>query len=132
MAPEIPGTRTHFLVQCHYVSFWAISVSLVPKLTADVRKERVEYPRFRLEAICIMPIFWWGDKVFAFIQGDGVALKLPKDKIQALVEARQAEPLVMGKRTMKEWVVIRHEKPEQYQQDEALFKAAIAFVASKA
>ncbi len=75
--------------------------------------------------------FLVGEKVFAFTQGGGVALKLPKAKIQALVEAAYAAPLVMGKRTMKEWVVIKHAEPEAYRQDEALFKEAIAFVASK-
>ena len=76
--------------------------------------------------------FLVGNKVFAFIQGDGVALKLPKATIQTLVETRQAAPLVMGKRTMKEWTVIKHQHPEEYRQDEALFKEAMAFVASKA
>jgi hypothetical protein len=76
--------------------------------------------------------FLVGNKVFAFIQGDGVALKLPKSTIQALVGAKQAAPLVMGKRTMKEWAIIKHEHPEEYMQDEALFKEAIAFVSSKA
>lgn len=75
--------------------------------------------------------FLVGSKVFAFIQGGGVALKLPKAKIQELVEAKQAAPLIMGKRTMKEWVVIKHDNPTAYQQDEELFKEAAAFVASQ-
>ena len=76
--------------------------------------------------------FLVGNKVFAFLQGDGVVLKLPRGKIQALVAAKQAVPLVMGKRVMKEWAVIRHDDPEEYTQDEALFKEAMMFVASKA
>ena len=76
--------------------------------------------------------FLVGNKVFAFIQGDGVAIKLPKEKIQALVETKRAAPLVMGKRVMKEWIVIKHYNPEEYKQEEALFKEAIAFVSSKA
>jgi hypothetical protein len=76
--------------------------------------------------------FLVGSKVFAFIQGDGVVIKLPKATIQALVETEYAAPLVMGKRVMKEWAVIKHDHPEAYQQDEALFKEAIAFVAAKA
>lgn len=75
--------------------------------------------------------FLVGKKVFAFIQGNGVALKLPKETIQELVETQQATPLVMGKRTMKEWVVIAHDEPAAFQHDEALFKEAIAFVAAK-
>ncbi len=76
--------------------------------------------------------FLVGNKVFAFLQGDGVALKLPKSTIQTLVETQQAAPLVMGKRTMKEWVVIKHAHPEDYTQDKALFQESMAFVASKA
>ncbi len=76
--------------------------------------------------------FLVGNKVFAFIQGGGVAIKLPKEKIQELVDANYALPLVMGKRTMKEWVVIKHQDPAAFQQDAALFKAALAFVAAKA
>ena len=78
------------------------------------------------------PNFLVGNKVFAFLQGDGVALKLPREKIQALVTAKQAVPLVMGKRVMKEWAVIRHDHPEDYTQDAALLKEAMRFVASKA
>lgn len=76
--------------------------------------------------------FLVGNKVFAYIQGDGVVLKLPKEKAQELVETEQAVPLVMGKRVMKEWVVITHADLQAYRQDEALFKEALAFVASKA
>jgi hypothetical protein len=76
--------------------------------------------------------FLVGNKIFAFIQGDGVVIKLPKATIQALAETRQATPLVMGKRVMKEWVVIKHDHPEEYRQDEALFKEAMMFVAAKA
>ena len=34
----------------------------------------------------------------------------------------------MGKRTMKEWIVIEHPKPADYKKDLALFKEAKAFV----
>lgn len=76
--------------------------------------------------------FLVGKKVFAFIKGDSVAIKLPKAKIQELVDKKSASPLVMGKRVMKEWAVIRHEEAEEYIKDLALFQESIAFVASKA
>jgi hypothetical protein len=34
----------------------------------------------------------------------------------------------MGKRTMKEWIVIEHPKPADYKKDLPLFKEAKAFV----
>ncbi len=70
------------------------------------------------------------NKVFAFIQGESVVLKLPKERAKELLDKKQASQLVMGKRAMKEWVVITHQHPEEYQQDEKLFKEAIAFVSS--
>ena len=45
-------------------------------------------------------------KVFAFTNKSGMVVKLPAPRIEALIAAGQALPLVMGKRTMKEWAVV--------------------------
>jgi hypothetical protein len=76
--------------------------------------------------------FLIGKKVFAYTQGDGVVIKLPKEKIKELVDKKKASPLVMGQRVMKEWVVINHKDPAEYKKDLELFKEAIVFVSSKA
>lgn len=76
--------------------------------------------------------FLVGEKVFAFMKGGGVAMKLPKEKIKELVEQEYVTPLVMGKRVMKEWVIIKHADPEEYRKDLELFKESIVFVASQA
>ncbi len=76
--------------------------------------------------------FLVGEKVFAFMKGDGVTVKLPREKVNVLVAQDLAVPLVMGKRVMKEWVVITHAEPEEYKKDRGFFKESIAFVASKA
>jgi hypothetical protein len=77
--------------------------------------------------------FLVGEKVFAFIKGDeGVAMKLPRAKCQELIAQQQAIPLVMGKRVMKEWIVLQHESAEDYKADLALFQESIAFVSAKA
>lgn len=75
--------------------------------------------------------FLTGKKVFAFTQKDGVVLKLPQERIKALVNKKTASFLVMGKREMKEWVVIKHKDPKEFKKDLRLFKAAMAFVSSK-
>jgi hypothetical protein len=75
--------------------------------------------------------FLIGKKVFAFTQRNGVVIKLPQEKIKALVDKKTASFLVMGKREMKEWAVIKHKAPKEYEKDLKLFKAAIAFVSSK-
>ena len=69
-------------------------------------------------------------KVFAFTRssGPGVALKLPKERIAALLEREDITLLTMGKRTMKEWIVIERSNPKDYKKDLALFKEAKAFV----
>ena len=46
-------------------------------------------------------------KVFAFTKGKcEVVTKLPPDEVHKLLVSKKASPLVMGKRTMKEWVVV--------------------------
>jgi hypothetical protein len=69
-------------------------------------------------------------KVFAFTKGDGV-LKLPPETVKRLVEVGAASMLVMGKRTMKEWVVIRLNDPSDAKKHLGLFKEAMAFVSAK-
>jgi hypothetical protein len=48
------------------------------------------------------------NKIFAFTRADeSAALKLPEDRIAQLIEAdTEFQLLVMGKRTMREWVVV--------------------------
>lgn len=74
--------------------------------------------------------FLVGKKVFAFVKGDAVALKLPPAKIKELAGDNDIAPLVMGKRTMKEWVTIKRKKAAEYKRDILLFKASIDFVSS--
>jgi hypothetical protein len=67
-------------------------------------------------------------KVFAFIKGDGVVLKLPPETVKRLVSTKVATLLVMGKRRMKEWVVIRYKSPGDCRKHLALFEEAIGYV----
>jgi hypothetical protein len=72
-----------------------------------------------------------GKKVFGFTKGDGVVLKLPPETVKRVVDTGTAALLVMGKRTMKEWVVIRHRNPNDFKKDLRLFKEAMVFVAGR-
>ena len=69
-----------------------------------------------------------GKKVFAYTRGNDVVLKLPAQTIEQLLQTMDASVLVMGKRVMKEWVVIRHEDPQAFRYDLPLFEQAMAFV----
>ena len=71
-------------------------------------------------------------KVFAFTKDGGVVLKLPPDTVKAVLKTRTASLLVMGKRTMKEWVVIRYQDPTDAKKHLGLFKEAMDYVSSKA
>ena len=50
------------------------------------------------------------EKIFGFTRKEGVVLKLPAERVKELVTARGAAALVMGKKTMKEWVVMPYGK----------------------
>jgi hypothetical protein len=70
-------------------------------------------------------------KVFAFSRPDGVAMKLPQETADALVSKKKAGRLVMGKRVMKEWILLKHPKTADYKGNLGLFKESIAFVTGK-
>jgi hypothetical protein len=67
-------------------------------------------------------------KVFAFTRPDGLVLKLPPEIIAATLATREAQPLVMGKRTMREWVHLKLPAPDRYAGELDLLRAAMAFV----
>jgi hypothetical protein len=77
--------------------------------------------------------FFTGKNVFAFTgrTNNRVILKLPKERIAALLQRDDITLLTMGKRTMKEWIVIEHSKAADYKKNLALFKEAKAFVESE-
>ena len=70
------------------------------------------------------------EKVFAFIQKDAMVVKLPAGRIAVLIKSRKAEPLIMGKRTMKEWAVLSRSSPAAFKKELSLFKASLEFVRS--
>jgi len=75
-------------------------------------------------------MFQIGTKIFAFTRPEGVAMKLPEARIARLVESRDASFLVMGTKTMREWVLLRYSSPGDYLKDGKLFGEALNFVAS--
>lgn len=67
-------------------------------------------------------------KVFCFITREGcLAMKLPGERIAALLESGDTQPLRMGQRTMREWVVVQ--EPESAASLK-LLKEAQAYVES--
>ena len=101
-----------------------------PKLIATLSSLLSSLPGIMEEKTETHATFLIKKKVFAFTRssGPGVALKLPKERIAALLRREDITLLTMGKRTMKEWIVIERSKPADYKKDLALFKEAKAFV----
>lgn len=99
----------------------AMLVAMLGKIPTVVVKRKLNSANFAIKR-----------NVFAFAKGDGVVLKLPPKTVKKLIEARAATMLVMGKKTMKEWVVIPLEGPAVARKHLALCKEAMAFVSSKA
>jgi hypothetical protein len=73
--------------------------------------------------------FFSGERLFAFIATDGVALKLPADVVTETVDGTDYLPFKMrNKPVLREWIRIRHEDAAAYKNDAALFRQAIRFV----
>lgn len=72
--------------------------------------------------------FLTGKKVFAYTMAAGLVVKLPAERIAELVDKGKAAPLVMGKRTMKEWAVIEPKEAKKHAKNPALLKEAMGFV----
>ena len=103
-----------------------------PELVTAMSKLLAALPGVTEQRTSVHVTFYVNKKVFAFTRsaGDGVVLKLPKERIAALLEREDICLLTMGKRTMKEWILLSHPQPSGYRKDLPLFKEAMAFVAS--
>jgi hypothetical protein len=66
-----------------------------------------------------------GGKVFAMLPHGELVVKLPAERCAAMVEAGAARPFVVGRRTMREWVVVAGVDPDAWA---ALATDALAYV----
>lgn len=76
------------------------------------------YPAYRIER-----------RVFCFVGGEGIALKLPEPRVRELIaEDSDMHPFgpVEGM-IWRSWIAIDHIDPEIYEQDLPLFEESIAY-----
>ena len=77
------------------------------------------------------PAYKIGRKVFCFVGGEGIGIKLPADRVTALINQDEAfsvfEP-VEGT-VWKEWVSIDRVNSDDYRNDIALLEESLQFVA---
>ncbi len=86
---------------------------------------RREFPEIDLREKLANLSFSFGKKVVGFTRGEeAVAMKLPAARVVELQEKRGWKSLVMGKRVMKEWIVVERDAGWEM----ALFREAVEFV----
>lgn len=96
-----------------------------------LRAALADWPQVSIHSKFGNASFQTGAKVFAFTRPEGIAMKLPESRIRALVEKRHAEFLVMGKRTMREWMLLRVPETGRFSdQGFKLLREAKEFVAA--
>ena len=66
-----------------------------------------------------------GGKIFAFLKGDQLVVKLPRAEVVALLEAGEGEAFTAGGRTMREWIAVPWTTRETWA---SLMQQAFAFV----
>lgn len=98
------------------------------ELTEEVRYVLEQLPGAEFRRKFNGVSFFTGAKVFAFLIRDGVVVKLPEERVKALAQVREARPLVMGKRVMREWVVVA--LPRGLRGEVDLLREAMGFVAA--
>jgi hypothetical protein len=75
------------------------------------------------------PAYYINGKMFACIYEDGVAIKMPEDLVGRLLEKTfVSEFRPMNRHTMKQWVLISHENPEDFREDMDLFNTSMEYV----
>lgn len=75
--------------------------------------------------------FYVGGKVFAFTRPKGLVMKLPAETIATLIATREAQHLTMGKRTMREWVLLPLATTGDFAAELPLLRKAMKFVLSR-
>jgi hypothetical protein len=87
-----------------------------PKLIATLSSLLTPLPDVTEKQFPNHTSFFTGKNVFVFTSrtSNRVVLKLPKERIAVLLQRDDISLLTMGKRTMKEWIVIERAKPTDY------------------
>lgn len=78
------------------------------------------------------PALYAGRKLAACAYGDGIGLKLPRQRVTELLESGGGTPFQpYGKSRMPEWIHLRVETPSDLDERAGIIAESIAFVASQ-
>jgi len=77
------------------------------------------------------PAYKINGKVFAFVGSKGVAIKLPAERVKALLDGKVMKPFEVAEGNVwREWLSIQRETFEDYEQDAGLFEESVEFLLS--
>lgn len=107
-APKKPGSRAD------------VAEFLATRLCAD--------PAVRQGTMFGHPAFYVGRRMVACVYGAGVGLRLPRERVQALLGTRGIVPFEpYGRVGMREWIEIRRARAIDYRDDLDLFRESITY-----
>jgi hypothetical protein len=76
------------------------------------------------------PAYYINKKLFACLYEEGVGIKVPTNIADSLVGQKGIiRFLPKGRKPMKEWIQINHERSEDYRMDEEILKISVEYVA---
>ena len=76
------------------------------------------------------PAYYINKKLFACLYEEGVGIKVPAKVAESLVGKKDIIRFVpKGRKPMKEWIQINHERSEDYRNDEEILKMSVEYVA---
>ena len=76
------------------------------------------------------PAYYVNTKLFACLYEEGAGIKVPAKVAESLVGKKgiiRFQP--KGRKPMKEWIQINHERSEDYRMDEEILKISVGYVA---
>ena len=76
------------------------------------------------------PAYYINKKLFVCLYEEGIGIKVPEQVADSLVGKKgiiRFQP--KGRRPMKEWIQINHERSEDYRKDEEILKISLEYVA---
>jgi hypothetical protein len=76
------------------------------------------------------PAYYINKKLFACLYEEGVGIKVPAKVAESLVGRNGITRFVpKGRKPMKEWIQINHERSEDYRMDGEILKISVEYVA---
>jgi len=76
------------------------------------------------------PAYYVNKKLFACLYEEGAGIKVPAKVAESLVGKKNITRFQpKGRKPMKEWIQIHHERSEDFQQDEEILKISVEYAA---